>query len=173
MDLLTPKMWTPFTMKMVFASVLLICSFEKKVLMRHRWAESPSSLQLPARMDDPQGTWSGFVIFPQVRPTKKHLLTHISWGIKNKKCGKNITPGPTARSAPQRRTVIYQSKVNPVITLRILCFQVVRFRKKFGWKSDITLGQFNAQRAIFELKKTQIYILSEKIFGVYLIQHDP
>ena len=143
-------MWLALTMKMVFASVLLICSFEKKVLMRHRWAESPSSLQLPARMDDPQGTWSGFVIFPQVRPTKK-LLTHISWGIKNKKCRKKHYTW-TGRSAPTD-CVIYQSKVNPVITLRILCFLVVRFRKTFGWKSDITLGQFNSQRALFELKQ--------------------
>ena len=92
----------PFTMKMVFASVLLICSFEKKVLMRHRWVESPSSLQLPARMDDPQGTWKRLCHFsPGKTNKKKTSLTHISWDIlKTKKCGKNITPGPTALSAP-------------------------------------------------------------------------
>ena len=102
MDLLTPKMWTPLYYENGFCIGRTHLLLWKKVLMRHRWVESPSSLQLPARMDDPQGTWKRLCHFsPGKTNKKKTSLTHISWDIlKTKKCGKNITPGPTALSAP-------------------------------------------------------------------------
>ena len=106
MDLLTPKMWTPLYYENGFCIGRTHLLLWKKVLMRHRWAESPSSLQLPARMDDPQGTWKRLCHFsPGKTNKKKTSLTHISWDIlKTKKCGKNITPGPTALHH-QRRTL--------------------------------------------------------------------